>query len=85
MADYRRYFVPGGTYFFTLVTQGRAEFLCEDTARSILANVLRECRARWPFVTVAMVLLPDHLHALWSLPEGDAAYPPRKARRSSSD
>jgi putative transposase len=78
MADYRRYFLRG-TYFFTLVTQGRAEFLCDDVARPILRNALRECRARWPFVIVAIVLLPDHLHTLWSLPEGDAAYPIRWA------
>jgi putative transposase len=79
MAEYRRYFVPGGTCFFTLVTQGRAGFLCHDAARPILGNVLRECRARWPFATVAMVLLPDHLHTLWALPEGDAGYPVRWA------
>ncbi len=52
MADYRRYFVPGGTCFFTLVTQGRAALLCHDVARPILRNVLRECRARWPFATL---------------------------------
>ena len=79
MAEYRRYFGPGGTCLFTLVTQGRAGFLCHDAARPILGNVLRECRARWPFATVAMVLLPDHLHTLWALPEGDAGYPVRWA------
>jgi putative transposase len=79
MADYRRYFVPGGTYFFTLVTQGRAGFLCTDRARPILAGVLRECRARWPLTMIATVLLPEHLHTIWSLPPGDAAYSVRWA------
>ena len=41
MPNYRRFFVPGGTYFFTLVTEGRSGFLCEPPARAILTTVDR--------------------------------------------
>ena len=74
MSDYRRYFVPGGTYFFTLVTQGRAPLFADETARTILGNVMRECFERFPLTVVALVLLPDHLHAIWQLPPGDDRY-----------
>ena len=74
MPEYRRYRVEGATYFFTVVTDGREPFLCQDEARAILRGLLSECRARWPFTTDAIVLLPDHLHALWTLPENDANY-----------
>ena len=79
MAEYRRYFVPGGTYFFTVVTRQRARFLCHDVARQILGDKLRQCQARWPFTMDAIVLLPDHLHCMWSLPAGDDSYPRRWA------
>jgi putative transposase len=74
MADYRRYFVAGGTYFFTVVTNRRAPILRDPLARTILRSALRDCQARWPFRIDAIVLLPDHLHALWTLPAGDTAY-----------
>lgn len=77
MAEYRRYHEPGGTYFFTVVTQGRAPILCLPEARAILRTVFLECRNRWPFTTHAIVLLPDHLHAIWSLPRGDDRYSAR--------
>lgn len=77
MPNYRRYLVPGATYFFTLKTERNAPLFSEDTAVRILGDVLREMRTRWPVETVAFVLLPDHLHAIWSLPPGDAAYPAR--------
>lgn len=77
MADYRRYFVPGGTYFFTVVTEGRAPLFRNALAREILGNLMRDCQQRWPFEINAIVLLPEHLHAIWSLPPGDAAYPRR--------
>lgn len=77
MKTYRRWFVPGGTYFFTLVTQDRRPFLCNDVPRIILGNVIRECLESRPFGTVAFVLLPEHLHAVWSLPPGDTAYSAR--------
>jgi putative transposase len=80
MANYRRYFVPGGTYFFTVVTYRRARFLCEPVAREILRIKLRDCKSRWPFDILAIVLLPDHLHSIWSLPPGDDAYSRRWGR-----
>lgn len=77
MADYRRYYVPGGTYFFTVVTKRRARFLCETHAREILRSKFRECQTRWPFRIEAIVLLPDHLHSIWVLPDGDGGYSQR--------
>jgi putative transposase len=77
MPDYRRYFVEGGTYFFTLVTANRSLLFRDSKARQLLGQVMRETQRDLPFNTVAIVLLPDHLHALWTLPNGDAAYPRR--------
>jgi putative transposase len=77
MPDYRRYFVEGGTYFFTLVTANRMPLFNSDEARRLLGLLMREIERESPFNTVAIVLLPDHLHALWTLPVGDAAYPRR--------
>ena len=77
--NFRRAIVPGGTFFFTVVTQGRAPFLCDEPARRILRTAFRECRRRWPFQIDAIVLLPDHVHAIWNLPPNDSAYSKRWA------
>jgi putative transposase len=77
MPDYRRYFVEGGTYFFTVVTAGRAPMFQHPWAKYLLGQAMREQRDRKPFKTVAIVLLPDHLHAIWSLPPGDRDYSAR--------
>jgi len=77
MPNYRRSYLPGGTYFFTHVTDHRSPFLCTDLARKLLKDVFRETRQRWPFHIDAIVLLPDHLHAIWTLPPGDADYSKR--------
>ena len=77
MPEYRRAYIPGGTFFFTLVTYRRARFLCDHRARSILRECIHACRQRHPFVVEAMVLQPDHIHAMWSLPEGDADFSTR--------
>lgn len=74
MPDFRRYRVEGASYFFTVVTDGRAPFLCHPEARRLLRRLLVACAARWPFITDAIILLPDHLHAVWTLPAGDANY-----------
>jgi len=80
MPNYRRAYRPGGTFFFTLVTYRRAGFLCDEPARAMLRSAIERCRSAYPFVTEAMVLLPDHLHALWTLPEGDADFSRRWGR-----
>jgi putative transposase len=77
MPDYRRACVPGGSFFFTLVTNRRARLFSELRGRNLLGSVIRRCLEKWPFKINAMVLLPEHLHTIWSLPPGDVEYPKR--------
>ena len=74
MPNYRRAFVPGGTYFFTVVTAGREPWLGTEAGREILARAMRDVRARQPFRTHAIVVLPDHLHCVWTLPPHDCDF-----------
>jgi putative transposase len=74
MPNYRRAHVPGGTFFFTLKTERNAPIFHDSSAVELLGSILRVANERWPVVTNAMVLLPDHLHALWSMPSGDDRY-----------
>jgi putative transposase len=80
MPNYRRWYVPGGTFFFTVVTWGRRPMLCEDLARRCLHEAFEEIRRHWPFELIAVVLQPDHLHAVWTLPTGDDKYSVRWKR-----
>jgi len=77
MSEYRRARVPGGTYFFTVVTYRRQRFLIEPESRGALRCSIEEVRARLPFFNDALVLLPDHLHCIWTLPEGDRDFSKR--------
>jgi putative transposase len=77
MSSYMRNFVPGGTYFFTVVTAGRAPVFADESARRILGSVSRECLRRKPVNVLATVLLPDHFHCLWALPISDSTYSER--------
>lgn len=74
MPEYRRSFIPGGTFFFTVVTYNRIPILIDNDARRILRQAWLEFKGRFPFTTNAICLLPDHLHCIWTLPEGDANY-----------
>jgi putative transposase len=77
MPDYRRAREPGGTYFFTVVTFDRLPILTSPQNREILRFAWKDVQTRHPFETVAVCLLPDHLHAIWRLPVGDSDYPMR--------
>ncbi len=77
MSDYRRYYVPGTTYFFTVVTDRRTPLFSDATAHHLLGSVFRRCILRQPTTVLAIVLLPDHLHCLWTLPTGDSDYSSR--------
>jgi putative transposase len=70
-------FVPGGTFFFTAVTYRRRLIFADATARVMLGNAFRGCLSRQPFQLDAIVLLPNHLHSIWSLPPGDADFSQR--------
>ncbi|MDZ4165418.1 MAG: transposase [Smithellaceae bacterium] len=67
--EYRRFRREGGCYFFTVVTAGRRPLLVEHIAR--LRAAFRHVMEHRPFVIEGIAILPDHLHALWHLPEGD--------------
>ena len=74
---YRRAFVPGATYFFTVVAAHRRPVFREAVARDLLRQAFRYVAQKHPFTVNAMVVLPDHLHCLWTLPPEDADYPLR--------
>ena len=71
VTSYRRARIAGGTFFFTVVTHERRSILVDEPARFALRRAFREVRARRPFSIDAIVLLPDHLHTVWTLPTGD--------------
>lgn len=73
MVAYRRNRVRGGTYFFTLTPADRSSHVLVEHIDA-LHRSLWKAKAGLPFEIVAMVVLPDHLHAIWRLPEGDDAY-----------
>ena len=76
MPDYRRNRVPGATYFFTVnLLDRRSDLLV--THIDVLLMAVREVRRRSRFQIDAWVVLPNHMHALWTLPEGDADFPGR--------
>jgi putative transposase len=74
MSDYRRLRLQGGCYFFTVVTRDRAPLFAVNDNVVRLRAAIQHVRAKHPFDIDAIVALHDHLHALWTLPEGDADY-----------
>jgi putative transposase len=77
MPEYRRATVAGGTYFFTVNTHRRQTILTEAPVRLALREGIQLARECFPFEIRAWVLLPDHLHCIWKLPDGDAEFAKR--------
>ena len=76
MPNYRRLLVPGGTYFFTVnLADRRSDLLVKHIDH--LRQAWRYTVERHTFETVAVVILPDHLHTIWTLPEGDQDFQKR--------
>lgn len=80
MPEYRRAFEPGGIFFFTVVSHQRRRFLRTPMARTLLRQAIREVMAAAPFEMTAIILLPDHLHAIWQLPDDDGDFSTRWGR-----
>jgi putative transposase len=73
MPNYRRAFVPGGCWFFTVTLLDRQSALLVEQIE-ILREATRRTRERFPFHIDAMTVLPDHIHAVWTLPPGDTDF-----------
>ncbi|MDC0664188.1 REP-associated tyrosine transposase [Marinobacter sp. SS21] len=74
MTEYRRDLTKGGTYFFTVCCAERQANTLLTENVEILRSSFRRVKRRHPFSIDAIVVLPDHLHCIWTLPEGDADY-----------
>lgn len=74
MPNYRRAFIPGGTWFFTvnLLERRSNDLLLREI--DLLRTTVKQVRERHPFEIDAWVVLPDHLHCVWTLPPGDADF-----------
>jgi putative transposase len=79
MPDYRRNRIPGATYFFTVNPRDRRSGLLV-THIDALRGAVRDVRQLLPFRIDAWVVLPDHIHCLWTLPEEDSDFPERWRR-----
>ena len=74
---YRRFRREGGTYFFTVVTYNRQQLFEAPEMVELLRESFRKVKQCHPFTIDAIVVLPDHLHCLWTLPDGDANFSTR--------
>ena len=73
MPSYKRSYY-GRTYFFTVVTHNSLPVFKHEIKINLLRAVFRDVRAIKPFDIDAMVVLPEHLHCIWTLPDGDLDY-----------
>ena len=76
MVNYRRSKISGGKYFFTIALRDRRSKLLVERIE-LLREAMRATQLRDAFTLDAIVVLPEHLHAIWQLPEGDSNYSSR--------
>ncbi len=79
MPDYRRAYAPGGTFFFTVKTEFNSPLFADENNVKVLGDLFRKAKEQWAFSMDAIVVLPDPIHAIWSLPAGDTNYSTRWA------
>ncbi|MCF8146079.1 MAG: transposase [Deltaproteobacteria bacterium] len=72
--QYRRAYIPGGTFFFTVVTHRRRPVFADPAHIQRLRESIARVMKTHPFVIDAVVVLPDHIHAVWTLPRRDADF-----------
>ena len=77
MSNYRRLYVPGGTYFFTIVTYQRRPYFANSDNVNKLRTAVATVKKEMPFNIFGAVILPNHLHFLWVLPPNDKNYSKR--------
>jgi len=77
MPDYRRAFLKGGTYFFTAVTYRRAPIFIDEPEIILLKKCIKMTMQNHPFRIDAIVVLPDHIHTIWTLPDEDVDFSTR--------
>ena len=80
MSNYRRYYVKGGTYFFTVVSYMRNPIFGKESAIDLLRYCFEATMDTHPFKIDAIVILPDHLHTIWTLPDNDSDFSTRWKR-----
>jgi len=74
---YKRLLIPGASCFFTVVTHSRRPILKKEQSITTLKKAFQSVRAKYPFQINAMVVLPDHIHCIWTLPKDDTDYATR--------
>lgn len=77
MSTYIRAKAAGASYFFTVVTYQRRPILCDVMMRNALRTAIQRTRASHPFTIDAWVIMPDHLHCIWTLPDEDSDFSTR--------
>ncbi|MGD1904577.1 MAG: transposase [Leptolyngbyaceae cyanobacterium] len=80
MSNYRRAYIPGSTVFLTCVTYNRAPLFAAVVNIKRLRQAVGQVKAEAPFEIVAAVVLPDHVHFIWTLPPNDSDYSKRMGR-----
>jgi putative transposase len=77
MLHYRRAFLKGGTFFFTVVTYRRYPIFKEEASIDLLWRCLQTTMLSHPFMVDAVVILSDHLHTIWTLPDYESDFSTR--------
>jgi putative transposase len=74
MPNYRRIYEPGAYYFFTVVTHQRNPVFADKSNVEVFKKAISTVKQKHPFKTIALVVMPDHLHTIWRMPENDSDF-----------